>query len=203
MNKIRFDKHIDIDSIPTLPAIAMEAIRLMEGDQSNFSSIADLLQNDQVLSGRILHYANSAFVGSRTEITTISRARSLLGFTTVRSIILSVAVFDCFSGQLASRRDVLDRIMLGFAQELKDADLDSLFEYKSTKGVQGCKNFYGVLMHFFNHQTHHRGQATTLFTQCGVDVGATDLILLLPNADGESIAALGARVHPAEPVLRA
>ena len=85
--------------------------------------------------------------------------------------------------QLASHRDVLDRIMLGFAQELKDADLDSLFEYKSTKGVQGCKNFYGVLMHFFNHQTHHRGQATTLFTQLGVDVGATDLLLLLPNAD--------------------
>ncbi len=112
MSKIRFDKHIDIDSIPTLPAIAMEAIRLMEGDQSNFSSIADLLQNDQVLSGRILHYANSAFVGSRTEITTIARAISLLGFTTVRSIILSVAVFDCFSGQLASRRDELVKFWL-------------------------------------------------------------------------------------------
>ena len=112
MSKIRFDKHIDIDSIPTLPAIAMEAIRLMEGDQSNFSSIAELLQNDQVLSGRILHYANSAFVGSRAEITTIARAISLLGFTTVRSLILSVAVFDCFSGPLASRRDDLVKFWL-------------------------------------------------------------------------------------------
>lgn len=112
MNKMRFDKHIDIDSIPTLPAIAMEAIRLMEGDQSNFNSIADLLKNDQVLSGRILHYANSAFVGARTEITTISRAISLLGFTTIRSIILSVAVFECFSGQLASRREELVKFWL-------------------------------------------------------------------------------------------
>jgi len=112
MSRIRFDKHIDIDSIPTLPAIAMEAIRLMEGDRSNFTSIADLLQNDQVLSGRILHYANSAFVGARSEITTISRAISLLGFTTVRSIILSVAVFDCFSGRLASRRDDLVKFWL-------------------------------------------------------------------------------------------
>ncbi|MDD5757706.1 MAG: HDOD domain-containing protein [Desulfobulbaceae bacterium] len=112
MSKMRFGKHIDIDSIPTLPAIAMEAIRLMEGDQSNFNSIADLLKNDQVLSGRILHYANSAFVGARTEITTISRAISLLGFTTVRSIILSVAVFDCFSGQLASRREELVKFWL-------------------------------------------------------------------------------------------
>ena len=112
MSTTCFDKRIDIDSIPTLPAIAMEAIRLMEGDQSNFSSIADLLQNDQVLSGRILHYANSAFVGSRTEITTISRAISLLGFTTVRGIILSVAVFDCFSGPLAKHRDDLVKFWL-------------------------------------------------------------------------------------------
>ncbi len=78
----RFDKPIDIDKIPTLPAIAMEAIRLMEGERSSFGSIAELLKNDQVLSGRLLRYANSAFVGSRAEITTIAKAISLLGFTT-------------------------------------------------------------------------------------------------------------------------
>ncbi|HEY7608245.1 MAG TPA: DinB family protein [Alphaproteobacteria bacterium] len=35
-----------------------------------------------------------------------------------------------------------------------------------------------ALMHFFNHQTHHRGQATTLLMQLGVDPGITDLIAL-------------------------
>ncbi len=91
------EKFIDVDSIPTLPAIAMEAIRLMEGEDSGFESVADLLKNDQVLSTRILHYANSAHVGARNEITTISRAISQLGFNTIRTIILSVSVFDCFS----------------------------------------------------------------------------------------------------------
>ncbi len=33
--------------------------------------------------------------------------------------------------------------------------------------------------HLFNHQTHHRGQITTLLTQAGHDVGATDLIAML------------------------
>jgi len=32
-----------------------------------------------------------------------------------------------------------------------------------------------ALSHFFNHQTHHRGQITTLMNQLGVDSGATDL----------------------------
>lgn len=32
-----------------------------------------------------------------------------------------------------------------------------------------------LVMHMFNHQTHHRGQATTLLSQAGLDVGVTDL----------------------------
>jgi uncharacterized damage-inducible protein DinB len=34
-------------------------------------------------------------------------------------------------------------------------------------------------VHFFNHQTHHRGQVTTLLTQAGQDVGDTDLLALI------------------------
>ncbi|CFW22588.1 DinB family [Bordetella pertussis] len=40
-------------------------------------------------------------------------------------------------------------------------------------------------MHFFNHQTHHRGQATTLLSQAGIDMGATDLVLRVP-ASGDA-----------------
>jgi len=36
-------------------------------------------------------------------------------------------------------------------------------------------------MHFFNHQTHHRGQVTTLLSQAGVDVGDTDLVGLISD----------------------
>jgi uncharacterized damage-inducible protein DinB len=38
-------------------------------------------------------------------------------------------------------------------------------------------------VHFFNHQTHHRGQVTTLLKQQGVDPGVTDL-LWMPGAGG-------------------
>jgi len=33
-----------------------------------------------------------------------------------------------------------------------------------------------ALAHFFNHQTHHRGQVTTLLMQKGIDPGVTDLM---------------------------
>ena len=32
----------------------------------------------------------------------------------------------------------------------------------------------GPIVHFFNHQTHHRGQLTTLLSQLGIDPGVTD-----------------------------
>ena len=38
-----------------------------------------------------------------------------------------------------------------------------------------------AVSHFFNHQTHHRGQVTTLLLQLGRDPGTTDLVDLLRN----------------------
>ena len=40
-----------------------------------------------------------------------------------------------------------------------------------------------LLQHLFNHQTHHRGQVTTLLTQMNIDVGETDLLMLIPDLD--------------------
>ena len=39
-----------------------------------------------------------------------------------------------------------------------------------------------LVVHFFNHQTHHRGQAHALLTACGQDTGDTDLFLVVPDA---------------------
>ena len=38
-----------------------------------------------------------------------------------------------------------------------------------------------LVVHFFNHQTHHRGQAHALLTAAGQDTGDTDLFLVVPE----------------------
>lgn len=38
-----------------------------------------------------------------------------------------------------------------------------------------------LLVHFFNHQTHHKGQAHAALTMGGVDPGDTDLFLVVPS----------------------
>jgi len=45
---------------------------------------------------------------------------------------------------------------------------------------------WGVVAHVFNHQTHHRGQVTTLLTQLGCDPGVTDLFFMLRQEQAAS-----------------
>jgi uncharacterized damage-inducible protein DinB len=85
--------------------------------------------------------------------------------------------------ELAPLRRQLDGIILDLAGQVSDADLEQAITWTNSKGETSHKQFGGVLDHFFNHQTHHRGQITTLLSQEGVDVGATDLLLLVPNEE--------------------
>jgi uncharacterized damage-inducible protein DinB len=57
----------------------------------------------------------------------------------------------------------------------------SVIRYTDTLGQSQAKNLGLLLQHFFNHQTHHRGQATALLFQAGVDMGVTDLAALIPS----------------------
>ncbi|MFC5742330.1 DinB family protein [Dyella tabacisoli] len=83
---------------------------------------------------------------------------------------------------LAEHRQLLDQAITAWAQSVHDGELDAVLAYSNTKGIASKRNFFGLILHFFNHQTHHRGQVTTLLSQAGVDVGATDLLVLIPEA---------------------
>jgi uncharacterized damage-inducible protein DinB len=84
-------------------------------------------------------------------------------------------------GALRARRAWLDRQIMHFSCALAEDDLDLVIHYKSMAGVPGSRKLDGLLLHFFNHQTHHRGQVTTLLSQQGIDVGVTDLVVLIPE----------------------
>ncbi|MGZ5200966.1 MAG: DinB family protein [Telluria sp.] len=84
---------------------------------------------------------------------------------------------------LAALRQRLDAAILEFAAQVRDPDLDHVLNWTNSKGVTSNKQFGGVLTHFFNHQTHHRGQVTTLLSQEGIDVGVTDILVLVPEEE--------------------
>lgn len=83
--------------------------------------------------------------------------------------------------ELRAHRRQLDALIVDWAAALREPDLDIPLEYRNTRGVLARRDLGSLAVHLFNHQTHHRGQATTLLTQAGEDVGVTDLLMLIPN----------------------
>lgn len=76
----------------------------------------------------------------------------------------------------------LDHIISQFINELQEIDLSQSLTYTNTKGVSFSKPFSQLLLHLFNHQTHHRGQVTTLLNQMTIDIGETDLLMLIDDS---------------------
>jgi uncharacterized damage-inducible protein DinB len=87
----------------------------------------------------------------------------------------------CELPSLHKAREGMDEMIVKFVGETTDSDFEQPLSYKNTKGEPYVRQFGPLLQHFFNHQTHHRGQITTLLTQSGVDVGVTDLAALVPE----------------------
>jgi len=87
-------------------------------------------------------------------------------------------LFNDFA-DFAIARDHLDDLILSFSESWTDDLLVTPIRYRNTAGEKQARELGELLHHFFNHQTHHRGQATTLLFQAGIDPGPTDLLVMM------------------------
>lgn len=86
-----------------------------------------------------------------------------------------VDLFGSFS-RLRAERAALDKRILVWSESLSPAWLMESLTYASKiDGKTRTVPKWVLVTHLFNHQTHHRGQLTTLLSQMGLDVGTTDL----------------------------
>lgn len=79
--------------------------------------------------------------------------------------------------ELLAHRVTLDAEIIAWASGLTEYALNSPFSFTSFVNPRNRQcTLWKAVLHFFNHQTHHRGQLTCLFSQCGLDYGVTDLL---------------------------
>lgn len=83
---------------------------------------------------------------------------------------------------LIKARQEIDRLIDAWLEhESKESDFDELHIYSDTKGIVSQREFGELVSHLFNHQTHHRGQLTTLLNQLDLDIGVTDFLIDIPD----------------------
>lgn len=84
--------------------------------------------------------------------------------------------------ELCAARETADADISAWAAKIDRSWLDEdlvWFSGAAGREIRAPKRL--LVTHFFNHQTHHRGQAHALITAAGQDTGDTDLFLIIPQ----------------------
>jgi uncharacterized damage-inducible protein DinB len=84
--------------------------------------------------------------------------------------------------ELSTARDKADADISRWADKVDQAWLDEdlmWFSGAAQREIRAPKRL--LVTHFFNHQTHHRGQAHALITAAGEKTDDTDLFLVVPR----------------------
>jgi uncharacterized damage-inducible protein DinB len=78
--------------------------------------------------------------------------------------------------KLFQYRKEADEVIVRFIDELDGAKLNSVIKYKNYKGEDQEQELWKTFLHWFNHQTHHRGQVSVLLDMVGVDHDYSSLL---------------------------
>ena len=81
-------------------------------------------------------------------------------------------------GELRTQRQATDAVLEAWLRELEPTMIAAPMRYANSQGVVREHPLWFAIAHLFNHQTHHRSQATTLIQQLGHDYGVTDFLAM-------------------------
>ena len=90
------------EDLPVLPHIGMEILSLIDAQNTVPTDFQNVIENDQVLTLKILKLANSAYYGYPREIIRIKDAIVILGLDTLKSLVLSLLTRQMLSKGLNS-----------------------------------------------------------------------------------------------------
>lgn len=80
---------------------------------------------------------------------------------------------------LKARRTAFDKLLIDWADRLDPAWLEGdIHWYSGIMKANVSKPKWFIVTHFFNHQTHHRGQAHAMLTAASAKPDDTDLMLM-------------------------
>lgn len=70
----------------------------------------------------------------------------------------------------------VDRSIMDFIGERSETDFSSVIRYKNYRNENVEKELWKILLQWFNHQTHHRGQVSVLLDMIGIENDYSSLL---------------------------
>lgn len=148
MNKLQFEARLSsFKMLSTLPAVMAEIVRACDNPETSLAELADVIMHDVALTARILKVVNSPYYGRSQEVSSIRQAVVTLGSAKVKSLALSLSLYD-LSTRIGARINLKDfwRHSLNVAciAELVAKKVEPAFAEEAF--ICGCLHDIGILV---------------------------------------------------------
>lgn len=82
----------NLKDLPAMPNVVVIALEIIKNPDSSAKQLANAIENDHAITTSILKIVNSSYFGLAHQVTSIDKAITLLGFSEIKTIILSFAM---------------------------------------------------------------------------------------------------------------
>ncbi len=96
VESVRNDLRANKIYLPTLPALALEALLVINDIDSSAADLQKVISRDAALTARLIRYANSPLYRGLNTITTIKPAITRIGFQRVKNAVYAVSMKEVF-----------------------------------------------------------------------------------------------------------
>jgi len=86
----------DPKQLPTVPLVYEKLSHLVEDPNASVNQVSDVVAGDPASASRLLQVVNSPFYGMRKKVDTVTFAVKLLGFQTVKDLVLAITAEGMF-----------------------------------------------------------------------------------------------------------
>ena len=83
--------------LPTIPVVATKVMQLIESEGVSAEELARVVSADPAVAARVLKISNSSFYGCQRQIQTLSHAIMMLGYNTLRSLVVAASVKQVYT----------------------------------------------------------------------------------------------------------
>jgi putative nucleotidyltransferase with HDIG domain len=83
---------MNASDLPTIPVVATKVMQLIESENASAEELAKVVSSDPAVAARVLKISNSSFYGCQRQIQTLSHAIMVLGFGTLKSVVVAASV---------------------------------------------------------------------------------------------------------------
>jgi putative nucleotidyltransferase with HDIG domain len=88
-----------VKGLPSFPETALRAIKVAKDPDASAQDLVNIIQYDQSITANILRFANSAYFGLQTRVTSLKQAVAYLGSKTIMDMLFLSGSLSYFRGE--------------------------------------------------------------------------------------------------------